>query len=763
MATLRIVNPRTSATKSSRLVVPLLLGIFVDAQASPPPPSLLTCDFSVCEEHSPGTPDNDCCGWDDQTLCPQGYIKSKVPTSQPGVRWINAPAGFPTDWGGHVCSNTAPYNGNTCCRSIAPSQPPFPPDLAPTPPPPAPPSLPACYDDSACTSPDGRGGTDCWAGSKVQPCSCSHGYAKATGATVQHRGVTYYKYKCCPDGGGEGECGDFDPRLAAANRAYATAVSAILVSLLVWAACCCIGLAVKAWRAWRGPAVAPAQQADTPGSRLPLRRASTLEKMGSLARIQRHGKKSDGPAVRKRSAWMALIHIVPVALVQFLDFSSDVVVLLKMFGPDMSTDPWLNGFVRVVRVIMLTFIACSVVGAWLALAAVLPQQVPRSARGTFTVLVALVLTPINFHVLFVGCLYANLVSRIADEEGVEQADTMYQLFVLLKLAEASIESYTLAQISLMIYGLGATNAPWLLVSSSALSLLSLSYGIFAFLAHKFEAALPSGTRMQLFFCVFLHIMCLLYHSVGGAVMSMSSAGPSRQVWEGQDAMLLVVYSAFVFGGLMASLRIVADKGKRGWLRTAGLCLLTFIFGPMFVIVDVMLVYPMSSPLESSWILSSTYYVRRLWWFIFGIAPVFVSDLGRSLPLFIGVALLDLLVVSPRIFVLTGLHKQSSPWVLYDPCGRLLRRLWPPKKMARPTSLHTETIVEPFQQLAEAGDLSSAKDLRRRACDALEELDKQLADAITPAVKGGMGVLRGGGAWSQGGKRGGQVCCFGPAV
>ena len=81
-------------------------------------------------------------------------------------------------------------------------------------------------------------------------------------------------------------------------------------------------------------------------------------------------------------------------------------------------------------------------------------------------------------------------------------------------------------------------------------------------------------------------------------------------------------------------------------------------------------------------------------------------------------------------------------MLYDPCGRLLRRLWPPKTKARPTSLHTETFVEPSQQLAEAGDLSSAEDLRRRACDALEELDKQLAGALTPAVKGGMGVLRG---------------------
>ena len=113
-------------------------------------------------------------------------------------------------------------------------------------------------------------------------------------------------------------------------------------------------------------------------------------------------------------------------------------------------------------------------------------------------------------------------------------------------------------------------------------------------------------------------------------------------------MLFLAYSMIFVGGFMASLRIVAGKGKRGWLRTAGLCLLAFIFGPMFMIVDVMLVYPMSSPLESSWILSSNYYVKRLFLFSFGLAPVFVSDLGRSLTLFVGVALLDLLVISPRI-------------------------------------------------------------------------------------------------------------------
>ena len=494
------------------------------------------------------------------------------------------------------------------------------------------------------------------------------------------------------------------------SRAYATTVHAVLYSLLVWAACCCIGLGVEAWRVWRRPAVTPAPQADTPGSRQPLRRASTLEKIGSLARIQRHGNNSDGPAVKKRSSWMAMIHVVPVALVQFLDFSSDVVVASKMFGPDV------HGFVRVARMIMLAFLASSIVGAWLALIAILPQQVPRTVRGACTVLVALVLAPINFHVLFVGCLYARLVSRIVDEDGAKQADMMYELFVLLKLAEASIESFVLGVMSLMIFGLGATDAPWLLISSSALSLLSLSYGIFAYLARKFEAALPSGTRMQLFFWVFLHILFMLDNVVYGVVTCVSS--------ERQDGMLENLFFAFFIGGFMANMRILAGKDKRGWLRTVARCFVAYFFSSMFVVVDVTLLYPTSFPLERSWILSSTYYVKRLWWLVFGLAPIFFSDLERSIMHCVGVALLDLLVISPRIFVLTGRHKQSSPWVLYDPCGRLLQRLWPPKTKGRPIALVPSSLqASPFN--AEAGHLSSTEDLRRRACDALEELQKQL--------------------------------------
>ena len=43
-----------------------------------------------------------------------------------------------------------------------------------------------CYYESACTSPDGHGGEDCWAGSSTEPCTCSLGKASPTGLTSHH-------------------------------------------------------------------------------------------------------------------------------------------------------------------------------------------------------------------------------------------------------------------------------------------------------------------------------------------------------------------------------------------------------------------------------------------------------------------------------------------------------------------------------------------------------------------------------------------------
>ena len=67
-------------------------------------------------------------------------------------------------------------------------------------------------DGSACTSDNGDGGYDCWAGSEHEECTCGNGLeARETGSQLEWDGETYYEYECCPAGtpGTVGEeCGD---------------------------------------------------------------------------------------------------------------------------------------------------------------------------------------------------------------------------------------------------------------------------------------------------------------------------------------------------------------------------------------------------------------------------------------------------------------------------------------------------------------------------------------------------------------------------
>ena len=67
-------------------------------------------------------------------------------------------------------------------------------------------------DGSACTSENGDGGYDCWAGSEHEECTCGNGLkARETGNQLEWDGETYYEYECCQPGteGTVGEeCGD---------------------------------------------------------------------------------------------------------------------------------------------------------------------------------------------------------------------------------------------------------------------------------------------------------------------------------------------------------------------------------------------------------------------------------------------------------------------------------------------------------------------------------------------------------------------------
>jgi len=109
----------------------------------------------------------------------------------------------------------------------------------------------SCYTDW-CTSPDGHGGYDCWAGSSAEPCTCMEGKAKETGKSLEHEGRTYYGYACCIDDGtnngtltGE-HCGDFKGDSKKVNEVVGGIVALIFAigfGIGIWFCCrrcgCC--------------------------------------------------------------------------------------------------------------------------------------------------------------------------------------------------------------------------------------------------------------------------------------------------------------------------------------------------------------------------------------------------------------------------------------------------------------------------------------------------------------------------------------------
>jgi len=88
---------------------------------------------------------------------------------------------------------------------------------------------------SRCTSSDGYGGHDCWAGNNGDECTCSEGDARETGKSVRYLGDTYYQYTCCTTGGDRNQgnkCGDiYDPSTGTIAAVFV--ITGLLIACLV--------------------------------------------------------------------------------------------------------------------------------------------------------------------------------------------------------------------------------------------------------------------------------------------------------------------------------------------------------------------------------------------------------------------------------------------------------------------------------------------------------------------------------------------------
>ena len=69
----------------------------------------------------------------------------------------------------------------------------------------------SCNDDD-CRSPNGQGGSDCWADHLMEPATCARGMIQTTAQSVRAGGNTYWKYTCCDSDCAQSRCRSPDGR-----------------------------------------------------------------------------------------------------------------------------------------------------------------------------------------------------------------------------------------------------------------------------------------------------------------------------------------------------------------------------------------------------------------------------------------------------------------------------------------------------------------------------------------------------------------------
>ena len=157
----------------------------------------------------------------------------------------------------------------------------------------------------------------------------------------------------------------------------------------------------------------------------------------------------------------ALLHALPMALIQTCDFVSDCFVVFGEFR----THPAM----LVQYTFAVFFMALSLVGAWL--------WIFIRLRGRRHKLVAALLAPVNLHTLYIGGLYTHAdasLPRNPNAKDLEHVESLYALFIGLKVAEAATESFFVGVLTLNAWAIGESDNDLLLFSSAVISMISLA-------------------------------------------------------------------------------------------------------------------------------------------------------------------------------------------------------------------------------------------------------------------------------------------------
>ena len=283
---------------------------------------------------------------------------------------------------------------------------------------------------------------------------------------------------------------------------------------------------------------------------------------GQGERVQRTlvRSQSSGTIARQARARMIVFmqqaaHIVPVALIQFTDFASDVMVIVQL-AMDGATIDW---------ILCAIAVGISIPTAWLNLY----MAHTRHWLNRRKTLMGCLLACGNLHVLYVGMLYVSATHSGAEE----RAGKFLWLFNQLKMAETAIESIVLGLVTAGAFfrtlndgGRGFA----LFASSLALSLLSMAYGFFAIAVRPYQDSDPFTIRRKasigrrrptLFLCLLVHLCW------GLAAFGCLAAAAGPWWWLGLAPMAAIgLVRGFLEGYVQSQ-----PKTRANTAQTSGLC------------------------------------------------------------------------------------------------------------------------------------------------------------------------------------------------
>ena len=191
-----------------------------------------------------------------------------------------------------------------------------------------------------------------------------------------------------------------------------------------------------------------------------------------------------------------LAHILPVAVVQFVDVFTDTGIVVTLFIE--------RGIESIEFWAAVSFMALSIIITYCYALSISPS------RGIRRALMLLFAVPLNLHMLIFGI---EVVDEQREELKRETAGALLekkQHLGEMKVIETCLESTALAIITTtMIYQARSNESTGLFWSSLVLSILSMAYGFYLSLAYGHgdkENRKVAGRRIQAFFCVLVHLV-----------------------------------------------------------------------------------------------------------------------------------------------------------------------------------------------------------------------------------------------------------------